>query len=299
MQRSLWIVAIAFFGLGAVAGRLAPVAGDQRPEDQAAIRAHIDSIFQAYIEGDRETIRATHSEEWRGFLGRSRSIIRGIDAYMENASATLSQPGGMVGYRMDDHDVLFYGDIALVPYIASLDVEFGGKVIDFKPKIRVLDVYAKDDGEWIQIASNTVRHPETEAAIRQQPAPVSPPLREKILAARETVWRAWFANDQKVLAQVIPEETIAVSAGEEAWSDRETILAGAQAFAENGGKLVSLDFPRTEIQLYGDVAILYTTYETKTEVAGEGQSLSGRGTEIFVRRNGNWVNPGWHLDSGS
>ena len=299
MPRSLWIVAIAFFGLGAVAGRLVPVLGDQRPEDKKAIRAHIDSIFQAYIQGDRETIRATHSTEWRGFLGQSRSIIRGIDPYMEAAQASLARPGGMVGYRMDDYDVLFYGDIALVPYIASLDVEFGGKRIDFKPKIRVLDVYAKEDGGWIQIASNTVRHPETEAAIRQQPAPVSPPLREKILAARETVWRAWFSNDQNVLGQVIPEETIAVGAGEEAWAGRETILNGAQTFAENGGKLVSLDFPRTEIQLYGDVAILYTTYQMETEVGGETQSLAGRGTEIFVRRNGNWVNSGWHLDSGS
>ena len=299
MGKSLWIVAIAFFGLGAVAGRLAPVPGDQRPDDKEAIRAHIDRIFQAYIQGNRETIRATHSDEWVGFLGQSRSIIQGIDQYMEGANTALAGPSGMVGYRMDDYDVLFYGDIALVPYIASLDVELGGRRIDFKPKIRVLDVYAKEDGEWIQIASNTVRHPETEAAIRQLPAPVSPALREKILAARETVWRAWFSNDQNVLGRVIPEETIAVNAGEEAWAGRETILAGAREFAENGGKLVSLDFPRTEIQLYGDVAILYTTYEVETEVGGEIQILAGRGTEIFVRRNGNWVNSGWHLDSGS
>ena len=161
MPKSLGILALVFFGLGAVAGKLLPVPGDQRPEDQEAIRAHIDSIFQAYIQGDRETIRATHSGEWRGFLGPSQSIIRGIDQYMKGANASLARPGGMVGYRMDDYDVLFYGDIALVPYIASLEVELGGKRIDFEPKIRVLDVYAKEDGEWIQVASNTVRHPDT------------------------------------------------------------------------------------------------------------------------------------------
>jgi hypothetical protein len=162
----------------------------------------------------------------------------------------------------------------------------------------VLDVYAKEDGEWIQVASNTVRHPDTEAAIRQYPAPVGPAVRKQILEAREAVWRALFTNDQEELARLVPEETIAVNAGEEAWGDRKQILASSSAFVENGGKLVSLDFPRTEIQLYGDVAILYTTYATETVVGGESQTLSGRGTEIFVRREGNWVNSGWHLDSG-
>jgi ketosteroid isomerase-like protein len=298
MPKSLGILALVFFGLGAVAGKLLPVPGGQRAEDQEAIRAHIGSIFQAYIQEDRKTIRATHSEDWRGFLRQSRSIIRGIDQYMEGADAALARPGGMVGYRMDDFDVLFYGDIALVPYIASLEVEFGGKRIDFEPKIRVLDVYAKEDGEWIQVASNTVRHPDTEAALRQFPAPVSPAVRKQILAAREAVWRAWFTNDQEELARLVPEETIAVNAGEEAWGDRTQILARSGEFVKNGGKLVSLDFPRTEIQLYGDVAILYTTYSTETVVGGESQTLSGRGTEIFVRRGGHWVNSGWHLDSG-
>ena len=186
MRKSFWIVAIAFFGLGSVARRLVPVPGDQRPEDKEAIRAHIDSIFQAYVQGDREMIRATHSDEWRGFLGQSRSIIRGIDQYMEGANATLARPGGMVGYRMDDYDVLFYGDIALVPYIASLDVEFGGKRIDFKPKIRVLDVYAKEDGEWIQIGLEHGPAPRDRS--RDPPAASarkSPSAREDLGGARD------------------------------------------------------------------------------------------------------------------
>jgi len=33
---------------------------------------------------------------------------------------------------------------------------------------------------------------------------------------------------------------------------------------------------------------------------GAQTSLSaGRGTEVFVRRNGRWVDVGWHLDSGA
>jgi hypothetical protein len=34
------------------------------------------------------------------------------------------------------------------------------------------------------------------------------------------------------------------------------------------------------------------------ESNGQRQVSSGRGTEIFLRRGGCWVNPGWHLDSG-
>jgi len=127
---------------------------------------------------------------------------------------------------------------------------------------------------------------------------VSPALRQEILTAREAVWRAWFANDQARLNTAIPEETLAINAGEEAWQGRNEVLESARAFAASGARLVRLEYPRTEIQLFGDVAILYTTYQFEVETGGERQVSTGRGTEIFVRRGGRWVNPGWHLDSG-
>jgi hypothetical protein len=132
----------------------------------------------------------------------------------------------------------------------------------------------------------------------QQPQQLTPEQRRQLLADREKVWRAYFTNDQKHLNAVIPPETIAINAGEEQWADRAAILAGAQQFAQSGAKLVRLEFPRTEIQVYGDVAILYTTYLFELESEGQRQAYAGRGTEIFVRRNGVWVNSGWHLDSG-
>ncbi|MFQ5694377.1 MAG: nuclear transport factor 2 family protein [Terriglobia bacterium] len=132
----------------------------------------------------------------------------------------------------------------------------------------------------------------------QQLQAVTPALREEILAAREAVWRAWFVNNQAHLRKVIPAETVAINAGEEEWQDRARVLAAARQFVEGGGQLVRLEYPHTEIQLYGDVAILYTTYMFETETQGERQTYSGRGTEVFVRRDGGWVNPGWHLDSG-
>lgn len=51
--------------------------------------------------------------------------------------------------------------------------------------------------------------------------------------------------------------------------------------------------------MYGYTAIIYTTYVLETESAsGEKQASSGRATEVFVLRDGKWVNPGWHMDSG-
>jgi ketosteroid isomerase-like protein len=128
---------------------------------------------------------------------------------------------------------------------------------------------------------------------------VTPGLRDEILKAREAVWRAWFANDRQTLDAVIPEETVAINAGDGPWEGRAEVLAGAEKFAASGAKLMRLEYPRTEIRLYGDVAILYTTYLFEViSPDGKRETTAGRGTEIFVRRDGRWVNPGWHLDSG-
>jgi len=62
--------------------------------------------------------------------------------------------------------------------------------------------------------------------------------------------------------------------------------------------LVSIEFPRTDIQVYGNVAIIYTTYRYELDVKGVRSTTSGQATEMFVRRNGAFVNVGWHLDKG-
>ncbi len=144
--------------------------------------------------------------------------------------------------------------------------------------------------------------PATDAGPRaagcQTALPVTPAVRRELLAAREAVWRAWFANDRGKLDAIIPEEIIAINQGEEQWHKRDAVLASAEQFAGQGGKLLRLEFARTEIQLYGDVAILYSTFLFEVENQGKRETVSGRGTEIFVRRAGVWVNSGWHLDSG-
>jgi ketosteroid isomerase-like protein len=118
-----------------------------------------------------------------------------------------------------------------------------------------------------------------------------------LLRAREAVWRSWFANDTKALRQLVPPETIVISAGEKQWKHQAAVLQSAVDFKAQGGKLVRLEFPRTEIQHFGEVAILYSEYSVETEMHGKRSTSSGRATEIFVLHDGQWTNPGWHTDA--
>jgi hypothetical protein len=128
---------------------------------------------------------------------------------------------------------------------------------------------------------------------------VPPALSAELLSARESVWRAWFDNDRRALEASLPEHVIAINNGDTTWQDRRAVLASAETFARDGGKLVRLAFPRTEFQVYGDVAILYSLFELEIEQRGNRSVQRGRATEIFIRRGGRWQNAGWHLDSGS
>jgi Domain of unknown function (DUF4440) len=89
----------------------------------------------------------------------------------------------------------------------------------------------------------------------------------------------------------------AAGADEAKWKNQADIMRTAAEFQADGGKLLRLEFPRTEIQRFGDVAIIWTSYLVETEENGKREVVSGRATEIFVKRNGEWVNPGWHTDS--
>lgn len=134
------------------------------------------------------------------------------------------------------------------------------------------------------------------AAIGAVTLSATTPDDDELLRARETVWRAWFAGDTATLKQLVPPETIVMSGGEKEWKHQADVLRSSTEFHARGGKLTRLEFPRTEIQHFGDVAILWSTYTLETEVEGKRSSGSSRVTEIFVRRDGRWTNPGWHTD---
>jgi len=294
-----FVLGVACFGAAASSSNT-----DDRAADAAAIRAHIGSIFQAFIDRDEQKIFDTHAEDWRGFLEGSRAPIKGIDEYMrangidwpKPANAPKPTPYYTPGttYKMSDFDVHFYSPELAV---ANFFGEFQSKEGNTLRRFRIMDIYAKRKGSWIQVASHTVVDPEWRAQEMSQLRNITPEIRERILTKREAVWRAWFNNDRASLEKLIPEEAIAIDTGEGEWSNRAAIFEGAKRFAESGAKLVKLEFPKTEIQVYGNTVLIYTTYLFEIETNGKRTTSSGRGTEMFVRRGDELVNVGWHLDS--
>lgn len=270
-------------------------AQDDRAADREAIRAHIDSIFQAFIKKDAAALRATHAENWLGYLEGSREMIKGIGGYMDWNQVDPSSPYGMKSYKMREFDMIFKGDAAFVCFVS--DIESNTPNGPSKRALRICDFYTKNDGKWIQSGSDTALHAESMEAQLQASRNLPNQMKQKLLEAREAVWRAFFAGDRAKLEKLIPPETIAIEAFDNNWSNRQKIFEGSEQFAKSGGKLIKLEFPKTEIQVYGFTAIVYSNYVYELEEGGRRHSESGRVTEVFVLRNGEWVNPGWHMDN--
>ena len=245
---------------------------DQQAKDAAAIRAHIESICQAFIDGDIDKIYATHTQDWRGFLEGSRVPIKGIDEYMRANGIPWPQPANAPkratnpdaasrGFKVFDFDVHFYSPELAV---ANFNVDFGQKSGDnliTNVRYRIMDVYAKRNGAWNQAASHTVVDPAWRSQQMAQPANIPPPAKQQLLQAREAVWRAYFTNDQAALAKLVPADTIVLeNSPEKPFVKQAEILQSAKELAQSGMKLVRLEFPQTELQVYGNTAIIYTTY---------------------------------------
>ncbi|HWN99045.1 MAG TPA: nuclear transport factor 2 family protein [Blastocatellia bacterium] len=269
---------------------------DERKADREAIRAHIDSIFQAFIDKDVAKLRATHEQNWLGYLEGSSTMIHGVDGYMNYNYVDPASPYGMKSYKMREFDMIFKGDAAFVCFVA--DVDANSPSGPSKRTLRIADFYTKQNGQWIQTGSDTELHPESAAEQYQTLRPLGDQMKKRLLDAREAVWRAYFSNDRAALEKLIPEETIAINAGDNNWENRKAILDGAEQFAKGGGKLIKLEFPKTEIQVYGYTAVVYSNYSYELEIGGQRSQQSGRVTEVFVLRKGQWVNPGWHMDTG-
>jgi len=274
-------------------------AQDDRAADRAAIKAHIESIFQAFINKDAAKLRATHAENWlgylEGYLGGS-PMIKGIDGYMDWNQVDPKSPFGMKSYKFREFDMIFKGDAAFACFVPEID-----SMTPNGPSHRVLricDFYTKNNGQWIQSGSDTALHTESMEEQLAAPHPLDEQMKKRLLDAREAVWRAWFAGNRPTLEKLIPEEAVAIDSNDSNWDNRQSILDGSVDFAKSGAKLIRLEFPKTEIQMYGMTAIVYSDYLYELEQAGKRNSHTGRVTEVFVLRKGQWVNPGWHMDSG-
>lgn len=292
VRMSKWIVPVLVVAFSAA---LCDGEEKDRAGDREAIRTHIDRIFQAFIHKDKSELRATHAANWLGYLEGSHKMIRGIEGYMETVAwLDPKSPWGMTGYKMREFDMIFQGDSAFVAFVA--DVEAKTPRGPYQRVLRITDYYTKQNGAWIQNGSDTELHPESRAQQQQTLRVLDDEEKKKLLATRESVWRAFFAGDVAKLEKLLPEEFLAIEASGGDWGNRKAILDKSRRFAEGGGKLLKLEFPKNEFQVYGFTALLYSTYSYEIEREGKRSTHSGRVSEVFVHRNGEWVHPAWHLD---
>jgi ketosteroid isomerase-like protein len=285
--------------MSSAASALAQAVPASRAADAAEIRRQIEIICQAFVDKDRKTLMETHGKEWRGFTPGSDHVIRGRDGYMNEATF---EPGakkgqGMTSYKLADFDVVFYGDTAVASFVLESEVTYGGQ--KSSQKLTILDVFHKETGGWIQVASNTSLHPDQMMQRMAGARDLGEDERKSLLAARETVWRAWFAGDTAELTKLLPPELVTIETSG-AFATRAASLNASRGFAAAGGKLARLAFPRTEFQAYGATVILYTTYEAQIVSDGKARTERGAATEVFVRQpDGRWVNTGWQLATQS
>ena len=120
--------------------------------DKEKILNHIRSIFQAFLDKDRETLRQTHTDDWTGFLIPSIDIERGLEAYMANAEKSLQTFDG-TGYELIDSEIQITGDHAIVFYVARYDYA-GDDGETHSIPIRSIDLYRRESGDWIQAGSH-------------------------------------------------------------------------------------------------------------------------------------------------
>lgn len=187
-------------------------------------------------------------------------------------------------FQVVDFDIFFQDDSALVCYTAQ-----GNK--SNSAIYRMLDVYGKREGKWVEVSSNMAQ---SQSALIS----ISPEARSIILKAREKVWRAWFGNEKATLEKAIPKEIIAINTAQGDLTHFSDVMESSEKFVKSGSKLVKLEYPKDEIQVYGSVIILYTTFLFEIESNGVRRATAGRATDMFIIRDGNFVNVGWHLDSG-
>lgn len=122
------------------------------------------------------------------------------------------------------------------------------------------------------------------------------PIDPEVLAVRDAAWRAFFGGDVKTLGDLLPPEFIGIGMNDGPFTDLTATLDASRAFHGRGGRLVRLAFPETDAQVFGDVVVLYGRYEVVVFSGGAERTMRGRLTELFVKRSGKWLHPGWHLD---
>ena len=112
-------------------------------------------------------------------------------------------------------------------------------------------------------------------------------VEKELVAARDTVWHAYFANDTVLLRRFIPPAAATLKGGSATrWSTRADIVEGARQFAASKTRLVDLAFENTDIVRAGHTALVHSNYRLVFESDGKRDTTRGRATELFVRHGG-------------
>lgn len=127
---------IAFFG---AAMALAVNALAATPTEQLVQQA--DAWDKAIIRKDAAAIAANMSEDFRQIS--ARGDVAGKAAFLE----AITSPRLVINpYSVEDMDVRFYGDVALVSGRTRMTGSWDGK--PFGSHYRYVDVYVRKDGQW-------------------------------------------------------------------------------------------------------------------------------------------------------
>ena len=80
---------------------------------------------------------------------------------------------------------------------------------------------------------------------------------KELIAARDTVWRAYFRNDTALLRRYVPPAAATLEGSPKPrWNTRGDIMAGSRAFAASKAKFVDVTFENTEISTSGHTALV-------------------------------------------
>ena len=128
--------------------------------DEEAIRAHVVSLFDAYLAGDLDTLRSGRTKDWKGFQVNSTRLVRGLDQYMEELRKVVSTLH-VDRYEFVDFEVEVEGDLGVVYYLARDHLSpTDADAVPTTVLIRSIDVYRRIDGGWIQSGSNICAIPD-------------------------------------------------------------------------------------------------------------------------------------------
>lgn len=83
-------------------------------------------------------------------------------------------------------------------------------------------------------------------------------------------------------AETPAPDLITIEPGSTTFGTLQSNLDRSRSFAASGGKLTRLAFPSTEIQAYGNTAIIYTSYEMDLARGGQSHTERGMATEVFL-----------------